>query len=118
MVEWIASFCLVAGTFFVVLGALGLLRMPDVYSRLHAVTKSSTLGLAGVLASSALMFGVNGANVLPEVLTILFVFLTNPVGGHMIARSAYLIGVPLTERSVMDAMKRAGEHGGMDHDQH
>jgi len=107
LIEVLASFCLIAGTFFVILGAIGLLRMPDVYSRLHAVTKSSTLGLAGVLASSALMFGTAGANVTPEVLTVLFVFLTNPVGGHMIARSAYLTGVPLSDRSVMDAMNRA-----------
>ncbi len=105
------------GTFFVVLGAVGLIRLPDVYSRLHATTKSSTLGLAGMLIASAVLFGAQGYNVGPELLTILFVFLTNPVGGHMIARSAYLIGIPLSELSVMDAMQRAGEHADQAHDQ-
>ena len=116
MIEILASVFLVIGTAFVALSSLGLARLPDVYSRLHAVTKASTLGMMGILASSAVVSGWAGHNVTAEVVTVLFVFLTNPVGGHMIARSAYLTGTPLTERSSIDELRRAGEHADVDHD--
>ena len=57
-----------------------------------------------------------GHGVLPEVLTVLFVALTNPVGAHMIARSAYLIGIRMADISVVDQMQRAGEHAHSVHD--
>jgi len=109
--------CLIIGTFFVFVSAMGLLRLPDVYSRLHAVTKATTLGMAGILGASAITFAVRGDDVLPEILTVVFIFLTNPVGGHMIARSAYLIGIPMTDLTIVDQMQRAGEGSHADHDQ-
>ena len=116
MVEAVACVSLATGSFFVFVSALGLLRLPDVYSRLHAVTKASTLGLAGILTASVATFWTLGHWIVPELVTMLFVFLTNPAGGHMIARSAYLIGVPMTRLSVLDDMRRAGESSGADHD--
>ncbi len=112
MIEIIACLALLTGTFFIAIAALGLARMPDIYSRAHAVTKATTLGMAGVLSASIAVFGSPGA----ELLVMLFVVLTNPVGAHMIARSAYLNGIPMTEMSILDEMKRAGEHGSVDHD--
>ncbi len=116
MIDTLISIALVCGTFFTVTASLGLLRMPDVYSRLHAVTKATTLGTAGVLAGSALHALEAGHGILPEVLTVLFVALTNPVGAHMIARSAYLIGIRMADISVIDEMQRAGEHAHTAHD--
>lgn len=116
MSELVACAFLVLGTTFISVSALGLLRMPDVYSRLHAVTKSSTLGMAGVLTASAVHFGSQGTNVWAEILTLAFVFLTTPVGGHMIGRSAYLCGVRMTQLSVVDQLQKAGERGGAAHD--
>jgi multicomponent Na+:H+ antiporter subunit G len=107
---------LLIGTSFIVVSALGLLRLPDVYSRMHAVTKATTLGLAGVLAASALVNYAAGRNVIRELLTMWFVLMTNPVGGYMIARSAYLVGIPLSSRSVIDQLGRAGEKSAADHD--
>ena len=116
MTDLVAAASLLVGTFFVALSALGLARLPDVYSRLHAVTKASTLGLAGLLAASGLHFWALGTGVLEELFAMYFILLTNPVGGHMIARSAYLIGIRMTDLSVVDQLDRAGAHAGGDHD--
>jgi multicomponent Na+:H+ antiporter subunit G len=104
------------GTLFVCLGAVGLLRLPDVYSRMHAITKATTLGLAGLLGASGLFFLSMGYSVFGEILTVWLVFLTNPVGGHMIGKTAYLIGIPLAEVTVLDEFGRSGEAGRLGHD--
>ncbi len=109
MVEALASLFLAGGTFFIALSAVGLLRLPDVYSRLHAITKASTLGMFGILIASGCFFLGLGETPIGEVVAIAFIVFTNPVGGHMIARSAYLIGVRLSDRSVIDELARAGE---------
>lgn len=116
MIEIAICSALSIGTSFIVISALGLLRLPDVYSRMHAVTKATTLGLAGVLGASALFNFAADRNVIRELLTMWFVLMTNPVGGHMIARSAYLVGIPLWGRSVIDELGRAGEKSSADHD--
>lgn len=108
LIEILVSLFLVSGTFFVVVTAVGLLRLRDVYSRLHAVTKSATLGVALLLLASITFFAGQGESVLKEGLTIVFLFLTNPVGGHMIARSSYAVGVELWEATTIDEL---GEHG-------
>ncbi|MFN2744076.1 MULTISPECIES: monovalent cation/H(+) antiporter subunit G [Bacillus] len=96
--------------FFILLGALislaasfGTLRLPDVYSRIHAASKGATLGviavLLGVFFYFWLLHGIITAKVL---LGIVFVFLTSPVGAHLIARAAYNTGVKMEEKSVQD----------------
>lgn len=117
MIEILACAFLIIGTAFVALSSVGLGRFPDVYGRIHAATKSSTLGIAGVLLASGIHFAAEGNNVTAEFIAMLFMMLTNPVGGHMTGRAAYLTGVPMTEDSVLDEMQRAGERAGADHDQ-
>ncbi len=117
MIETLVCILLAVGTFFITVSSVGLLRLPDVYGRLHAVTKGSTLGIAGILAAAALWFYAAGYEIGAEFVVMGFVLLTNPVGGHMIGRAAYLTGVPLTDDSVIDEMRRAGEKGGAAHDQ-
>jgi multicomponent Na+:H+ antiporter subunit G len=114
--DWLVALGLLVGCFFLALSAIGMLRLPDVYSRMHAITKASTLGMAGLLGASAIHHGVQGNGFVGEILAMWFVLLTNPVGGHMIARSAYLVGIPMTERSVIDELDRAGEAADAAHD--
>lgn len=119
MIEILASALLLIGTLFVALGAVGLLRLPDVYSRMHAVTKATTLGMAGILGASGVVFASAGQPIFGEILTLWLVFMTNPLGGHMIAKSAYLVGVRMAEISVVDEFGRhgaAGAAGAADHD--
>ena len=114
--EWLVVAGLLVGCFFLALSAIGMLRLPDVYSRMHAITKASTLGMAGLLAASGLFHGLQGDGFLGEIVAMWFVLLTNPVGGHMIARSAYLVGIPMTDQSVIDQLDRAGEAADREHD--
>lgn len=116
MTDYLVAGLLLFGTGFVALGAVGLIRLPDVYSRMHAITKATTLGMAGLTVGSAVFFLSHGEQVLGEFLTLWLVFLTNPVGGHMIGKSAYLIGIPMAESSVLDEFGRIGEAQSGDHD--
>jgi multicomponent Na+:H+ antiporter subunit G len=104
MTEWITAASLVVGSAFLLLAAVGVVRMPDVFTRMQAATKAASLGVATVLLGAAVHFGEVG--ITSRVLgTIVFVFLTTPVGAHMIARAAYLIGVPLWEGTVTDELR-------------
>lgn len=79
---------LLVGSFFTLVGSIGLVRFPDIYTRLHAVTKSATLGLIGLLAAAAVELWSVEVGV-KFALAVLFHFITNPVGAHMITRAAY-----------------------------
>jgi multicomponent K+:H+ antiporter subunit G len=82
------SFCLIAGSFFALVGAIGLVRLPDYLMRLHAPTKATTLGVGGMLAASLLYFIGTGRFVIHELLIVLFLFVTAPVSALMLARAA------------------------------
>jgi multicomponent K+:H+ antiporter subunit G len=86
--EGATAFCLVAGAFFALVGAIGLVRLPDTLMRFHAPTKATTLGVGGVLAASLLYFAGSGRLVVHELLVALFLFLTAPVSALMLARAA------------------------------
>ena len=101
----------VAGAVFLFLGALGVVRMPDLYNRMQAGTKATTLG--NILTLGGL--GIMRPDWLPKILLIaLFVLLTNPISSHALARAAHRAGVPLTRGSVRDDLARhdRGEDGG------
>lgn len=92
------------GLVFQVIGALGLVRLPDVYNRLQAATKSITMGAISI----SIGIGVADPTLLPKaILVAVFLMLTNPIASHAIARSAYRSGVPLWKGSVIDAYKKA-----------
>ena len=85
--ETLAGIALVTGLFFMLLGAIGIVRMPDVYLRLHAATKCSTLGLGLLLAGAVLH--LRGAAVIDKsVMVLVFAFVAAPVGSHMLAKAA------------------------------
>jgi multicomponent K+:H+ antiporter subunit G len=89
MTAAIVAILLVVGAFFALVGSIGLVRLPDFYSRLHGPTKATTLGVGSMLAASAVHFTVaTGAPSVHEVLVLLFLFLTAPVSAHLVAKSA------------------------------
>lgn len=94
----IVSFFILSGTFFVLSGAIGVVRFPDVYTRLHAATKASTLGIAGILIGAFVFLYIDHSIVSGKLLlAIIFTFLTAPVSAHMISRAAHRNGVkPVT----------------------
>lgn len=84
----LAVAALVAGSlFFTFVATVGLLRLPDIYTRTHSVSKSDTLGAGLALAAVGLTFGVEISTVKAGLL-VLFMFLTNPTAAHSIARAA------------------------------
>ncbi|MEF8757024.1 MAG: monovalent cation/H(+) antiporter subunit G [Halobacteriales archaeon] len=83
---------IVVGSFFLAVGTIGLLRLPNVYNRLHATSKSATLGAASIFLAGFIYFGGEGAG-LVSLVGIVFLFLTAPTGAHMISRAARRMGV-------------------------
>lgn len=83
------------GLFFMLVAAIGVLRMPDLFTRMHAATKASTLGISSILLAALVYFQASGAVATKVVLIILFFFLTAPVGAHALGRAAYLCGVQM-----------------------
>ena len=106
MIDVLTAILWIGGSAFALLAALGVLRMPDVFTRMQASTKASTLGLGCLLIGAALQFGDFGSFV--RVLSIgAFVLLTTPVAGHVIARASYLADVPLWDGTVLDERRAA-----------
>ncbi len=94
MSDVIAGLLILLGGIFGVLGAVGLVRMPDILIRMHASTKIGTLSCGLVVTAAAVHFGDWSTSV-RAVLIILFLLLTAPIASHMIARAAVSSGLPL-----------------------
>ena len=86
MIEFLAGLLILAGSFFTLIAAIGIVRLPDLLTRMHASTKAGTLGSILVLAALALVIG-DGPVVAKVVATILFLLLTAPIAAHMIGRA-------------------------------
>lgn len=108
MNEIIVGFFLIFGIFFIVTGTVGLLRLPDFYNRIHAPTKATTLGVSSIILGAVIHFyGVLPDAGFKELLAILFIFLTAPVGAHMLAKAAYHSRIKLWKGTIVD--ERAGK---------
>lgn len=108
MRDTIIAILLGGGTFFAVVAAIGVVRFPDLYMRLSATTKASTLGASLILGGVAFFF--DDAAVTGKIAAIIvFIVLTAPVAAHMLGRAAYFSGVPLWEESVRDELGASGE---------
>ncbi len=90
-VNGIAGVLIISGLFFFMVGAVGLIRLPDVFSRMHATTKADTLGAGLVLIGVIIWqgFGFLAFNIL---LILIFIWITNPTAAHFIAKTEYLRG--------------------------
>lgn len=89
MLELLLSALILIGAGFTLVGSLGLIRLRDFYSRLHAPTKATTLGVGSLLIASAVFFSYQDEGLsLHEVLVTLFLFITAPVGAHLMAKAA------------------------------
>lgn len=99
----VAYVLVMLGAGLMLLAAVGVLRLPDVFSRMHAGTKAASLGLACILAGAALLTPDAIARV-KLVVAIVFQFLTAPVAAHLIGRAAYRAGVPLFEGTRFDEL--------------
>lgn len=91
--EAIVALLLVTGGLFMLVGAIGLVRFPDFFMRLHAPTKASTLGVGGVLLAGMVLAWLRGEAGLHPLLITLFLFITAPVSAHLMAQAGLYLGV-------------------------
>lgn len=107
-IEWLSVLLILLGALLSVFSAFGMIRLPDVYLRSHAATKSSTLGVLCVLTGVFLYFAsVMQTASMNILLGIVFFFITAPVAGHLNGRAAHRTGVPLWTGSVQDELAEA-----------
>lgn len=105
LIEALVSFLLVTGAAFVLIGSIGLVRMPDVLTRLHGPTKATTLGVGALIVAAIVEAGaMRGVWSLRELTISIFLFLTAPVSAHVIGKAA----LKLQGR---DSARRNGDEG-------
>ena len=108
IVKFFAGSFILLGAFLSLVTAFGLIRLPDVYTRNHAASKSATMGVMLVLLGTFLYFWLIENHFNSRLLLgVVFIFLTSPVAGHLIARAAYNSGVKLSDRTVQDDLAKA-----------
>ncbi len=94
MIDAIAGILVLLGALLIFISSLGLVRLPDVYSRMHATTKAGTLGSGFILLAVALQ-SLEWAVFLKSALAILFIVFTAPISAHLIGRSCHYLGLPV-----------------------
>lgn len=104
LLNWIAALLIVGGAFFMLVAAVGLIRLPDLLLRMHAATKAGTLGAGLLLAAIALIHGDAGLTT-RAIAAILFLMLTAPIAAHAIGRAAYIRGIHLWDRTAVDELE-------------
>lgn len=100
LIELLISACLLLGAGFALIGSIGLSRLPDFFMRLHGPTKSTTLGVGGMVLGSLLYFSSRGDGLsLHEILITLFLLITAPVSAHMLAKAAMHMKLARSEKT-------------------
>lgn len=106
MKDLIVSFLLFLSGIFILLAALGLKRFPDLYCRMHATCKASTLAKFFSFSAAGIYFWDQGQGIEFKLLcVVVFLFITNPVGSHLIARAGYNRGAKPSELTWLDEYK-------------
>ena len=92
ILQYFAAIVMLFGALFCLLAAVGVLRLPDLYMRLHAASKAGVVG-AGLILAAVVLISFDGAVALRAVLGIVFLLLSTPVSAHLLARAALKIGL-------------------------
>lgn len=101
----VATF-LVTGSFFMLVAAIGIYRLPDTYMRMHATSKASSFGSLLMLVAATIHFQTWYV-LIESLLIIIFIFLTTPVATHMIGHVAHLLNIPLWKNTHTDELKKS-----------
>ncbi len=104
MIEWIAAFLLIAGSLFMLVAAIGVVKLSDVYMRMHAITKAASLGAILMLAAVSIIY-VQWIVWVEALMVVLFVIFTAPIASHMIAKAAHKTGNPKGPGYIMDELE-------------
>jgi len=93
----LASILILAGALFSLIAALGIVRMPDLYCRMHAATKAGAFGLSLILIGICFLVPEPRV-IIQSLLIVAFFYLTTPIAGQMIGRAAIIRGIPFWKR--------------------
>jgi multicomponent Na+:H+ antiporter subunit G len=104
MIEYLTGILLIVGSFFCLVAALGVIRLPDPLTRMHAATKAGSLGAGLLVIAHALFYQELGIS-LRAISIIALLLFTAPVAAHLIARTFYRSGEALSERIWIDELK-------------
>lgn len=105
MSEILTSLFLLLGTLTALIGAVGLVRFPDVYNRFHATGKNATLGIITILLAGVIYFSTHFGFTLKLLLVIPFLFWTGSAGVFMIGRAAHHTGTPLAKETIRNDLE-------------
>ncbi len=104
--ELIGALLILFGSIISVISAIGMIRFPDVYTRAHAATKTTTVAVLITLTGTFIYLWIaEGFISIRLILGIIFVFLTAPVSGHLVLRASYRAKVKMSERTSKDELK-------------
>lgn len=106
LLECLIAFFLIVASAFLLIGAIGLIRLPDLYTRLHAPTKASTLGLGSILVACMLSALILGRIGFAEILITLLSFITAPVSANLLAQAAIHLKLRSRTGEVPEALNR------------
>ena len=95
---------LILGAIFTLLAAIGVIRLPDLYTRMHAASKAGAVG-GGLILLAVALVSMDAAVALRAVIGVLFLLLTTPISAHLLARASYLAGYRADESTVRDDLK-------------
>lgn len=100
---YIAGVLIIVGAFFALVASIGLLRLQDVYSRMHAASKAGTVG-SGLMMIALAVISADMGTAIRALAGVVFFILTAPIAAHLLARAAYKVGYPLWDGSIADEM--------------
>lgn len=95
---------LILGAIFTLLAAVGVVRLPDLYTRMHAASKAGAVG-GGLVLIAVAVISMDAAVALRAIIGVIFVLLTTPVAAHLLARASYIAGYHADESTVRDDIK-------------
>jgi multicomponent Na+:H+ antiporter subunit G len=115
LAPWLADILVILGVFGMTVGVYGIVRMPDIYNKLHAASKMVFLGVLSLLVASAV---TNDAGIIFRIILIgAFLILTTPVSAHVVGRAAFLKGQKMKTPDPVDESGRGLDdyaHGATD----
>jgi multicomponent Na+:H+ antiporter subunit G len=103
VLQYLSAAFLVIGGLFSLLAAVGILRLPDLFTRMHAASKAGAVG-AGLALIAVALVSMNAAVILRAFLGVIFLLLTTPVSAHLLARAAYHAGIRPGPETTIDEM--------------
>lgn len=101
--QYFAGVTMILGALFSLLAAVGLLRLPDLYTRMHAASKAGTMG-AGLLLAAIAVISQDGSVILRAIAGFVFLLLTAPVSAHLLSRAALKAGYRPSESTYLNEM--------------